>query len=299
MSPRVSVCIPAYNHGPYLAQAIASAQGQTFEDIEIIVSDNRSTDGSRELVAPLAARDARIRYSLAPEHVPMHQNFNRCLELARAPYIKYLCADDTLEPRCVARMLQRLEEHPGMILVGCARRFFGASASAGRVRRYARADLELDGKEAIRRCYFRGNLIGEPSAVMFRAADADSGFSPRLSQLVDLEMWFRLLEKGRFSFIAEPLCAIRQHPAQATRASIATGRITADKAQLYAEFGGKAYIKGSLMERLLWDLRMAWSAQREHAAGYAGARAEALYFPALTGPMRVAAALAWQLVGKE
>lgn len=297
MTPRVSICIPAYNHGQYLAEAIASARGQTFEGIEIIVSDNRSTDDSGEVVAQLAARDPRIRYSLVAEHLPMHENFNRCLELARAPYIKYLCADDTLEPHCVARMLQRLQDHPGATLVACARRLFGGSGEAGGVRRYAVADADVDGKEAIRRCYFRGNLIGEPTAVMFRASDARPGFSPRLPQLVDLEMWFRLLEKGRLAFIAESLCAIRLHTLQATRRSIATGRITADKAELYREFGRKPYVRGSLAERLLWDLRMAWSAQRERAAGYAGPTVEATYFPALRRPMRFAAAIAWQLGG--
>ena len=295
MTPRVSICIPAYNYGRYLAQAIASAQGQTLEDIEIIVSDNRSSDDSREIVAHLAAGDARIRYSRAAEHLPMHENFNRCLALARAPYIKYLCADDTLESRCVARMLERLEERAGATLVACTRRFFRDSGGTGGLRRYASTDVDVDGKDAIRRCYFYGNLIGEPTAVMFRAADAHPGFNARLPQLVDLEMWFRLLEKGRLVFIAEPLCGIRQHSMQATHKSTAAGRITADKAELYREFGGKPYVRGSLAERLLWDLRMAWSAQRERAAGYSGTPVEATYLPALRGPIRFAAAIAWRL----
>lgn len=293
--PRVSVCIPAYNHGQYLAQAIASAQAQTLEDIEIVVSDNRSTDDSREVVARLAAQDARIRYSLANEHAAMHENFNRCVKLARAPYVKYLCADDVLEPDCVAQMLRRLEDSPETALVGCARRFFDESGRTQRVRRYAAADAEADGEEAIRRCYFRGNLIGEPTAVMFRLADAGAGFSRRFLQLVDLEMWFRLLEKGRFAFIAKPLCRIRQHPLQATRRSVASGAVSADRERLYRDFARKPYLAGTLPERLLWDLRMAWIAERERAAGHSGAQSSAVYFPALSAPIRMAAAVAWRV----
>jgi len=294
MSPTASICIPAYNHARYLGAALESALAQSYANIEIVVSDNRSNDDTREVVAGFARRDRRVRYSLAPEHVGMQGNFNRCLELARGRYVKFLCADDLLEPHCVERLLGELEDDANTRLVTCARRFFSDDPNDSRVARYARRAIRCSGEQVIRSCYFRGNLIGEPTAVMFRRAEAGNGFSARFSQLVDLEMWFRILEGGRFSFVPEVLCAVREHTGQTTRHSVGSGGVSRDKELLHAEFSRKPYLFGTLTERLLWDFRMAWSVQRERAAGYAGEPERGYYYPGLRGPMRTVAAVAWR-----
>jgi glycosyltransferase involved in cell wall biosynthesis len=296
-SPTVSICIPAYNQGCYIAQALESAVRQTFADLEVIVSDNCSSDNTREVVEQFAKRDARVRYERAKDHVPIHESFNRCADLARGTYLKFLPADDVLEPRCLDRTVAALERHPEVKLVTCARRIFGDRFSQ-RVARYASQPVLCLGEEAIRKCYFHGNLIGEPAATLFRRGDFGTGFSDRFVQLVDLHMWFKLLEGGSFMFLPEVLCSIRQHEAQTTKRNIAIGRITEDKERLYADFGGKPYLAGSTAERLLWDFRMAWSAQRERAVRLARQPSEAVYFPALRTPMYVAAGALWQVATK-
>lgn len=296
--PRVTVCIPAYNHGEFLADALESALAQSYGDIEVVVSDNRSTDNTREVVERFQQRDPRVRYELAPTHTGMQENFNRCLQLARGEYVKFLCADDVLESACVERMLAVLADRPGVRLIACARRAFRDDGSRGQILRYAQAEVDCAGEDAIRRCYYHGNLIGEPSAVMFRRRDAGDGFSGRYAQLVDLDMWFRLLEGGRFVFVPETLCGIRAHDAQATRASLASGRVTADKSLLFADYSAKPYLRGTALERLLWDFRLAWSGERERAAGHvAQATRGAVYFPGLHGPMTAAARIAGAVRG--
>jgi len=285
VSPKVSICVPAHNHGAFIGEAIESALAQSFGDVEIVVSDNRSSDDTREVVERLRQRDPRLRYEPAPEHLPMQANFNRCLELARGEYVKFLSADDLLEAGCVERLLGMLQSDPEVKLAACARRTFGDSAGRGQV--------SCAGQTAIRKCFFFGNLIGEPTAVMFRRADVQGGFSARYLQLVDLEMWFRLLEGGGFAFVPEVLCAIREHGEQATRRSLASGRASADKELLFTEFSGKRYLRGNLCERLLWDFRMAWTLQRERAAGHLRDPAAGVYFQGLRGPMTAAARIAW------
>lgn len=297
MTPKVSICVPAYNHGAFIADALESALAQSFGDFEVVVSDNRSTDNTREVVERFLQRDPRVRYELAPEHVAMQANFNRCLHLARGEYVKFLCADDLLEARCVERMLGVLAGRPETILVACARRVFRDDAARGRVLRYAGGEVSCAGQAAIRRCFFQGNLIGEPTAVMFRREDAHGGFSSRFVQLMDLELWFRLLESGGFAFIPEVLCAIREHDAQATRQSLSSGRVSADKELLFTEFSRKPYLQGTLFERLLWDFRIAWSVQRERAAGHVRAPSTAVYFQGLRAPMTVGARIAWAVRG--
>ena len=61
-SPRVSIGLPVYNGERHLAEALESLLGQTYEDLELIVSDNASTDATEEIVRPYAARDRRVRY---------------------------------------------------------------------------------------------------------------------------------------------------------------------------------------------------------------------------------------------
>lgn len=292
MAPRVSVCIPAFNHGRFLRAALESALAQTFGEIEVIVSDNCSTDETRDVVESVRKEDARVRYETAADHLPMHASFNRSLQLARGEYVKFLLADDLLEAGCVERLLGLMESRPGVKLAACARRIFGETVGAGRNLRYAATEVFCSGLEAIRRCFFLGNLIGEPTAVMFRRADAQGGFNPRYLQLVDLEMWFRLLENGNFAFVPEVLCAIREHDAQATRASLASGRVSADKEQLFGEYSCKPYLQASLIERLLWDFRMAWSVDRERASGHIRTASRAVYFQGLRLPMTVGARIA-------
>lgn len=287
----VSVCIPAYNHARFLRAALESALAQSHTDIEVIVSDNKSTDDTPDVVSEFVRKDPRIRYERAAVHVGMAENFNRCLSLARGKYVKFLCADDMLEPQCVERLVWAIESR-NAVLAGCARYLVDASAAATlKVARFSGSDWEGPGEAAARRCFFFGNLIGEPTAALFRR-DAPERFAERYSQLMDLDLWLRILERGRFGFVAEPLCRIRLHPSQATRGSAATGRITGDKRQLFRDFAHRPYMRGTLMERLLWDFRMEWSAQREPPGLAPAALADGLFFPGLRNVMVAGAAAA-------
>ncbi len=193
MGPRVSICIPAYNHGPFIEAAIQSALAQSWSDLEIVVSDNRSTDNTRELVLAIAAVDARVRYEPTSEHIGMAENFNRCVALARGEYIKFVCSDDMLEPGSVEELVRALEKE-GAVLAAGARRFVDEAGMETGTARFAAQNWSGKGQDAAKRCFYLGNLIGEPTAVLFRKADFGSGFSPRYTQLVDLDLWFRLLE---------------------------------------------------------------------------------------------------------
>ena len=82
-------------------------------------------------------------------------------------------------------------------------------------------------------CFFLGNRIGEPTAVMFRRADSSQGFSLEYNQLVDLVMWFHLLYVGDYIALPEALCTIRSHEGQATKANELSGRTVEDRRRLF------------------------------------------------------------------
>jgi len=297
-TPSVSICVPAYNQAHLLASALKSALAQTAPVLEILVSDNCSTDETQQVAQAFAQRDVRVRYERTATHLAMPENFTRCLELARGEYIKFLCADDMLEPNCVERLLTIVRGDETVSLAACARRLVDESGEPTGLLRFAKRDWSGPGADAARRCFYSGNLIGEPTAVMFRRSQATGGFNPEYFQLMDLEMWFRVLEQGRFAFLAEPLCSVRRHRGQATEGSLASGRVTRDKARLFRDYGAKHAMRGTVAQRLLWDFRMAWSQQRELGAGRAVGEVDAVFYPALAAPMRAGAGLAWALRGR-
>src|SRR5687767_5658396 len=84
-APRVTIFIPTYNRAHWLGQSIESALAQTYPDFELIVSDNASTDETRDVVA--AFDDPRLTYVRLDEHIGLNDHFNRCYGLATTEYM--------------------------------------------------------------------------------------------------------------------------------------------------------------------------------------------------------------------
>ncbi len=113
--PRVSFAVPVYNGARTLPRLLASLRSQDLEDIEIVVSDNCSTDETGEVLRSLARRDPRIRFSRMERNIGQVANFNRVLQLCRAPYVRWIGADDWLEPSYARRCVEVLEATPGAV----------------------------------------------------------------------------------------------------------------------------------------------------------------------------------------
>lgn len=109
-SPSVSIGLPVYNGERFLETSLRSVLTQTFEDFELIVSDNASTDRTGEICQDLAAGDARVRYSRNAENLGAAANYNRVFGLARAPYFKWAAHDDAYAPTFIERCLEVLED---------------------------------------------------------------------------------------------------------------------------------------------------------------------------------------------
>ena len=119
--PLVSVCVPTYNGEPFLQAALDSASAQTFGDLEILVVDDGSSDGTPALVERHAADDPRVRLLRNERNLGLVGNWNRCLEAARGTWIKFLFQDDLLEPACVERMLALASEDCPFVVCGSPR----------------------------------------------------------------------------------------------------------------------------------------------------------------------------------
>ncbi len=114
--PRVTVGLPVYNGEKFLGEAIESVLDQTFEDFELVISDNASTDATEEICRDYAARDRRVRYARAPQNRGAAWNFNRAFELAGGEYFKWLAHDDVIGPRYLARTVEALDHDASLVL---------------------------------------------------------------------------------------------------------------------------------------------------------------------------------------
>jgi glycosyltransferase involved in cell wall biosynthesis len=111
--PLVSICIPVYNSETTIAKTLASVIGQTYQNIEIVVVDNLSTDRTLERVREFS--DPRIRIVENPEHFRCAEyNWNTCFAHARGEFIALFHADDMYAPDMVARQIGILEENPSV-----------------------------------------------------------------------------------------------------------------------------------------------------------------------------------------
>jgi glycosyltransferase involved in cell wall biosynthesis len=258
--PLASICIPVRNGERFLAQALQSVLQQTFGDCEIVVVDNASTDGTAALVEKLIADNpgAPLRLFRNERNIGLVANFNACLTHARGKYVKFLCADDLLLPSCIESMARVLDNHPCVSLVAGGRLIIDEAGTRIGIQRYPGTKETVPGKEAINRCLFGANYIGEPTAVMFRRDSALRGFREEFSHLMDMEMWFHLLEQGDLAILPEPLCAIRRHAAQMTALNIKSGALAEDNVRLYEEYGSKPYIRKSWINGMGRRIRMAY-----------------------------------------
>ena len=113
----MSVCIPVYNGERWLRDAIESVLGQTRRDFELLIVDNRSSDGSLEVAADAARRDDRVRVVENVATIGAVPNHNRCLQLAQGDLVKFLHHDDLLRDDCLERMAAVLEDNSSVALV--------------------------------------------------------------------------------------------------------------------------------------------------------------------------------------
>lgn len=113
--PRVSFAIPVRNGEPFLNQALDSVCAQEYDDFEVVVCDNASTDGTPDVVRRFSERDPRVRYVRNAEDIGQIENFNRVFELSRGDFIRWMGADDRLEPDYAGKCVSALDARPDAV----------------------------------------------------------------------------------------------------------------------------------------------------------------------------------------
>ena len=224
----VTVCVPIYNGALYIRDAIHSILNQTVIPQEIILSDSGSSDGSENIVRE-EARQAQSKFIILPTKTPgMVANWNATIRAASGKYIKFLFQDDLLHPNCLEEMVKVAEcdERVGFVfsqrklliepsaegdeITKWLLRYQNLSAAFGELKTSERGSLLLRCQELLQEPL---NKIGEPTTVLVRTAlFREVGlFNERMRQLVDMEMWIRLMAISHVGYIPKKLTSVRIH----------------------------------------------------------------------------------------
>ena len=114
--PRISIGLPVYNAEKYLRHALDAILSQTFEDFELIICDNASTDSTAGICASYALADNRIRFYRNDRNLGAAENFNRVFSYARADYFKWIAYDDICLPEFLEKCVEVLDRDPQVAL---------------------------------------------------------------------------------------------------------------------------------------------------------------------------------------
>lgn len=227
--PLVSVLIPTHNRPDYLREAVQSARAQSWVNVDIVISDNGSSDASREALADLLAADPRIRYFRCPERTHYLDNWLHALAQARGDYLNFLMDDDLFHPQKVERMVGILEANPDVAFVTSFRQLIDAQ---GRDLPALPETQPLFGSDAVvqgkalgdRVLQMGGNVIGEPTTVMLRRAELGAGFGffcgRQYQVLSDVATWLGLMQGRRVVYLREALSKFRLHGGQDQRRAL-------------------------------------------------------------------------------
>lgn len=220
--PSVSVIIPNYNHAPYLKQRIDSVLEQTFQDFEVIILDDKSTDSSREVIEQYRnhPKVSHIVYNEENSGSTFKQ-WNKGIELAKREWIWIAESDDTAEPTLLQTLISGIKKEPDIVLAFCQS---NRMDSHGKItgswlnhteshKRDFTKNFYADGKDLIFYDLIHRNVIPNASAVIFKKeaflkaekADEDIRYNS------DWLLWMKILLFGNVCFSAEKLNNFRYH----------------------------------------------------------------------------------------
>jgi glycosyltransferase involved in cell wall biosynthesis len=195
--PLVSICIPSYNAGKFIGDTIRSILAQTYRNLEIIICDDHSTDGTLDIVHTF--HDTRIRVYVNAQNLGCTENYNKALSYAQGTYVKLLCNDDIIAPHCIEKQVAAFEQNKdkNIVMVTANRAVINeAGKQLFKIIHFPRAGI-VDGRKAVRKSVRSGtNIFGEPGAALLKTAVVKKTEPLHIHYCNDFELWCKMLLHG-------------------------------------------------------------------------------------------------------
>lgn len=233
--PLVSICIPTYNGERFLLEALNSVVTQSYRNIEVIISDDNSNDGT------LIICEGFKKKTGIPVHIYSHNpstigaNWDNTIKYSNGKYIKFLFQDDVLKPDCIETMMDYLLKN-NLEIIFSKREIIdekgflsksdflirfgdlqqGINLDINDFYIFSRKDIKLLGSNKNNSLQY--NFLGEPVAALFsrKLYDDIGNFESPLKQFLDLEYWLKVLKKYPIGIVSQKLIQFRIHQNQAS-----------------------------------------------------------------------------------
>jgi glycosyltransferase involved in cell wall biosynthesis len=214
-NPKVSICIPAYQQPEFLRRSLNSVVKQTFGDYEVVITDDSRCDEVKKVAEEFIGQIRDLKYFKNTLRKGPPENWNESMRRASGEYIKILHHDDWLaDEASLEKYAKMLEDN--------SKADFAFSATSNMTAAGERFSIHSLSEEQLNllrhrpEYLFQGNLIGAPSAVIFRAS-LGLEFDPKLKWLVDIEFYMRLLAQNpNFIYCPEELVCVSENPYRVT-----------------------------------------------------------------------------------
>lgn len=207
-APDVSVLIPSYNLSDSIGHAIESVLSQRDVDLELVISDDASTDGSHDVISQ--HDDPRIVYVQQARNLGMVSNWRACVNLSTGRNLLLLGADDYLLPGMLAACVRVLDRHPNVAFCHTAVEIFDERGVVD-VTGVTVPSYIAPGREVLEG-FILGRRVANSAAVFRRRCFEEvGGWSDDYRNCMDLDLWFRMLLRWDVAYISKVLVGFRRH----------------------------------------------------------------------------------------
>lgn len=215
-APRLTVGLPVYNGEKYLAESIDALLGQSYEDFELVISDNASTDSTAEICHDYQRRDSRIRYFRQPQNIGLAPNHNFVVHQARGELVKWASNDDLYGRDLLKLCVEALDEYPQVVLAHSWTAMIDGSGAVTRAMEYPLASASPQAPVRFRSMLFENGGDDDGGvfrkAVFLRTAQKESYHHADRTIIAELGL------HGPFYQVPDWLYFRRDHPERAERA---------------------------------------------------------------------------------
>lgn len=239
--PLVSICIPVYNGAAYIDETLHYALDQTYKNIEVIISDNCSTDNTVDLIKKY--NDSRIKLFVNEKNEGLVYNFKKVFTYASGKYLSFLGADDGMDLTAVEKAVNIMEspEYQDVVLVNTFIQIINDEGELVHTKKFFFGSGKLSSSWGIRSNFLWGsNIIGEPNGSLFKRDAYEKIPEPKFKNAnkwtMDLDLKFELLLIGQGYMIPEPLGKFR-----ISAQSTSNKELKFTQAKLFREYAYRLY----------------------------------------------------------
>ena len=211
-NPRVSIGIPSYNHEKYISQTIDSILNQTFQDFEIIITDDGSSDNTVDVIKSFS--DNRIKLFVFEKNQGACKALNNCIINSKGEYFANISSDDVWEPDKLEKQVKFLDENPLIPAVFTKVKIIDENGKPFKNKNHFYSDIFEQKNRSrsswLNKFFYQGNCVCHPSLLIKKDVYDKIGlYNELMANIPDFDMWVRLCLKYDFHILDEKLTKFR------------------------------------------------------------------------------------------